>query len=187
MRAPVLALVIAAAWSPALAQAWSYRAYTELGVSTEWPSDPMVSRTDPLPGQPAQVVFSLDRGSSRFSLTVSDFSHGGDPGKAAREALQAARASGQVKLDLDECISGQPGRELSVWGADGGRSKVSVFQVGRRLYVLEARLAPADVDDASGDADRFQQSLSFSRGPLGAGPDPQPACRGRAREASAVG
>ena len=72
-------------------------------------------------------------------------------------------------------------------GPDGAQSKVSVFTVGARLYVLEAKVAAAEADDVGPDAIRFQQSMRFSGGRLGSGPALQPVCRGRAREASTVG
>jgi hypothetical protein len=184
------ALSLLSAWTPARAQEWAEYAIVPLRVALQFPAAPTQSAgvfTTASGASVPQTVFSLTQGSVQFTLTVVDFTgHGGEQGAAERQSLKALRDAGGVRLDVDECISGQDGRELSMAGADGSQSKRSVFSVGSRLYLLEAKASPPDVDSGAVDTVRFQQSMRFSGGPLGSGPSVQPICRGRAREASTV-
>lgn len=177
----------AAAQTPA--PAWREYLLADKSVGVQFPGDPTaISATFPTAGGVAvpTTIYSLKQGALTLTLTVTDFSHGGNADLAQRLALRDIRGGGEVKLDVDECISGQEGRELAVVGKDGGSLKDSVFAVGPKLYELEAKLAPGADDDAAGAAVRFQQSMRFSGGPLGDGAGVQPVCRGRAREASTV-
>jgi hypothetical protein len=180
---PAILWVVA---TPARAQTWEKFFYPELGVAIQLPGEPTVTQGSyPTPTGPVPaVIYSVQQDTSTFSLTVADFSsRSGDQRAAVEKALSAIRSSGDVKLDVDECVSGQPGREFSVLGKDGSASKVSVFAVGSRLFLLEAKLLPPNVLRDSGEAARFQQSLSFGSGRV---ENSQPACRGRAGPASVV-
>ncbi len=170
--------------SPAAAQSWSRFFYPEYQVEIQFPAAPAVTQV----AYPAGVssvpatVYDWRQDTSDFKLTIAEFAgRPSDQRAAANQAMSAIRASGEVKLDLDECISGQPGREFSVLGKDGTAVKASVFVVGSRLYLLEARVQPPNVQRDSGDAARFQQSLSFGRNGF-----QQPVCRGRAGPSSRV-
>lgn len=180
----LLSVLLCAVSTPVGAQTWSRLFYPEYGVAIQFPAPPTVTqRSYPTAGggsAPA-VVYSLDQDTSRFSLTVVDFTgRSTDQRAAVAQAVSRIRASGEVKLDVSECISGDSGWEFSVAGKDGSASKMSVFSVGTRVYLLEVTIRPPNVQRDSGDAARFQQSLAFVRG------TPQPACRGRAAEASKV-
>jgi hypothetical protein len=169
---------------PADAQTWGNFFYQELGVGVQLPGAPTVTQS-PYPtakGSVPATVYAWQQDTSRFTLTVADFAgHGGEKNAAVQNAIAAARAGGDVKLDVPECISGQPGREFSVVGRDGSMSKISVFAIDNRFYLLEAKILPPNVQRDSGDAARFQQSLNFSRDG-----HPNPACKHRAAEASRV-
>ena len=184
------ALALLSAWTPARAQTWAEYAIASLQVAVQFPAAPTQSAGTFITASGAsvpQTVFSLTQGSVQLTLTVVDFTgRGGDQGTAERQSLKTLRDAGGVRLDVDECISGQDGRELSVAGPDGSQSKLSVFSVGPRLYLLEAKASPPDVDSGAVDTVRFQQSMRFSGGPLGSGPGVQAICRGRARAASTV-
>lgn len=178
-------LIAALAATAALAE-WRTFTFAEMGVGAQFPAPPQITSATTASGA-SQTTYALDQDGALFRLTVTDFSsHGGDEGNAQKEALAALAAQGQVRLNLSECINGQPGRQLSITASDGGTTKASVFIVGHRLYVLEARLSPAAAADGSADAIRFQQSLRFAGGELGPNDSIQPECRGRAREASEV-
>ena len=194
MRGIVCGLTLSlAASSAALAQspapAWREYLLAEKSVGVQFPGDPMaITATFPAAGDAAAptTIYSLRQGALTLTLIVTDLSKGGSTDLAERLALRDIRAGGEVKQDVDQCVSGQDGRELAIVGKDGGLLKDSVFAVGGKLYQLEAKLAPGADDDAAGAAVRFQQSMRFSGGPLGDGPSVQPVCRGRAREASIV-
>lgn len=187
----LLAAALCAA--PALAHAQQWKNYPDLaaGVSVQFPAEPdMASGSYPIAkGSVPATIYSLQQGTSHYSLTIADFSNNSsDQGSAVRQAINAVHDRGEVKLDLNECISGQPGREFSLLGKDGSMSKFAIFSVGPRLYLLEVNVLPPNVQQQSAAAVRFQQSLSFSRGSLGRGAaaNVKPACRGRAGAASTV-
>ncbi|MBV8536498.1 MAG: hypothetical protein JO128_12950 [Alphaproteobacteria bacterium] len=191
----LLAVLLSLVSTPLYAQRWSEQYYAQFNVSVQFPAEPTVSQTT----YPAGVstvpatVYAWQQETATFSLTVADFAgRASDQRAAVDRAIAAAHGNGDVKLDVFECISGQPGRELSIAGKDGSALKVSVFAVGSRLYLLEAKLTPPNVLRDSGDAARFQQSLSFgdpttaSRINSGSSIGIQPACRGLAAPASRV-
>jgi hypothetical protein len=163
--------------------------YRDSGVDIQFPAQPDVKQTT-YPTASASVpaiVYSYQQDTVAFTLTVVDFSNDGkELGSAADSVIDSLRKGGGVTLDLDECISGQPGHEFSLKGSDGSASKVSVFAVERKLYLLEAKASPPNVDRDSGDISRFQQSMSFAGGELGEGPRVSPICRGKAGPASRV-
>ena len=167
---------------PAPAPGWREYLLADHSVGVQFPAEPMaITATFPAAGGPAvpTTIYSLRQGGLTLTLTVTDFSHGGDTDLAQRLALRDIRAGGEVTLDADACVSGQDGRELAVLGRDGTRLEQSVFAVGPRLYQLEAKLAPGADDGAAGDAVRFQRSMRFAGGPLGDSVGVQPVCRGR--------
>lgn len=179
----LLSVVLGAVSTGASAQTWSRFDYPEYGVAIQFPAAPVVTQVSyPAAGGPASaVVYAVEQETSRFSLTIVTFAgRSNDQRATIEQAITRIRGSGDVKLDVSECISGDPGWEFSVAGKDGSASKMSVFSVGTHLYLLEVTIRPPNVLRDSGDAARFQQSLAFVRGA------PQPACRGRAAEASKV-
>lgn len=183
-RARLALLMAAMAATPALGQ-WRTFTFTDTGVGAQFPAPPQTT-TAQTPSGAAQTTYALDQDGALLRLTVTDFSgHSGAEGGALKDALAGLTAEGQVRLSLSECVNGRPGRQLSIATTGGGSVKASVFAVGPRLYVLEARLSPAAAD-RSADAMRFQQSLRFAGGDLGPNDSIQPECRGRARDASEV-
>lgn len=180
----LLSAALLAIATPADAQTWSRFFYPEYQVEIQFPTGPAITQGTYPAGASAvpATVYAWHQDTSEFKLTVAEFAgRASDQRAAIDRTLGDLRSSGEVKLDVDECISGQPGRELSVNAKDGSAVKASVFAVGSRLYVLEAKVQPPNVQRDSGDAARFQQSLSFGRSGF-----PQPVCRGRAGPASRV-
>jgi hypothetical protein len=180
----LLSVIAVLTWTPAFAQSWGNFFYEDSGVDIQFPIEPKVSQgTYPAGnGSVPATIYSVQQDTSQYTLTVADFSkNSGDLDKAVDKALSDIRGGGDVKLDVDECISGQPGREFSVVGKDGSASKSSVFAVQDKLYLLEAKVLPPNVQRDSGDAARFQQSMSFGKEIA-----QQPICKGRAREASTI-
>jgi hypothetical protein len=68
---------------------------------------------------------------------------------------------GEIKVDIPHRISRVYGRQLSIAAADGSHSSVAVFFHKQRLYQIEGTVLPNGTN-ATSDAIRFQQSLSFT-------------------------
>jgi hypothetical protein len=166
VRALTLLLVAAlAAPLPAAAQAWKRFAYGDAGFAVQLPGEPTRSEaTFRLPGgqsAPAST-WTLKQDGIVYSITVADFSKSGLGKDAALDdAVKALSARGEVKVDVTERINRQFGRQISLAGADGSRSTLSIFFVDGRRYQQEAKALPPDPLAASAKAARFQQSLEF--------------------------
>jgi hypothetical protein len=95
-------------------------------------------------------------------------------------------AEREIKVNIPHRIDSVYGRQLSVFGADGSRATVALFDDNGRLYQIESRAMPG-AGDAATDTLRFQQSLVFTDGGSNRSPAAiraiQEACRGVANPA----
>ncbi len=161
LSAAVWLLASALAPLPALAQSWRVHSFPEAGFAVQFTAPPTttdgVFKTAGGVSVPAKV-YGFGKLDARFAVTVADFSATAiDKDPAIAAAVERWRGQGEIKLDVEARIDREFGRQLSVLGPDGNRVIVSIFFVGRRLYLLEAEAPPS----AAGDAIHFQQSLEL--------------------------
>jgi hypothetical protein len=166
MRLPVLAaLALLLAPLPAIAQTWTNFDYPEHGFSVHFPDKPRVSAGtfkhslgEPVPA----VIYSVRQDGVVYTMTVADFSKS-PPDQQAMidDTVKAWNLVGQVKVDVVARINREFGRELSVSLGDGSRSLVAIFFFNNKLYELDGRALPPDVDRGAARTIRFQQSLTF--------------------------
>jgi hypothetical protein len=78
-------------------------------------------------------------------------------------AIELMSENGEVKVNIPHRVNRVYGRQLSIVGADGIRSMIALFDYDGRLYQIEANALPTG-NDATADAIRFVQSLSFTGG-----------------------
>ncbi len=174
------ALMLMAAWLiPAVASAegWKVYSYPDAGFAVQFPTPPSVDQSAFRTS--AGTTLPMTRYSARqdgivFALDVVDYSNTNvATTNTIAETEKAFGAAGKVTVAIDARINREFGRELSVDGADGGRSAVAIFFVNKHLYRLVGEALPPKAMAKSGDAVRFQQSLQFigeNSGPGGFGP-----------------
>ncbi len=166
--APTLAFVLAfGLFAPpaAHAQGWKVYRFPEAGFAVQAPGVLTTAkgeyRTAAGVAAPS-TTYALNEADIAYSITVADFTKAPpDQQAAVAEAVKAWGAKGEVKLDVQERIDRQFGRQLSIVGRDGSRSTVSVFFVNGKLYQLEGKALLPDPGSGAGKAVRFQQSLEF--------------------------
>ena len=150
---------------PAAAQAWKAYAYGDTGFAMQLPDQPTIAKTEFKPPDGAAVPatsYVLRAPDIIYSMTVADFTGRPMQEQAALQmAEKALAATGEVKLDVQERVDRHFGKQMSVVGADGARSTISIFYVNNRLYELVGKSLPPDPAAGSGKAIRFQQSLEF--------------------------
>jgi hypothetical protein len=165
MRAIAIILAMFLAGGPAAAQSWKEYAYPADAFSVAFPADPKVETIayQAADGRPAEArVYSVSQEGGVFRITVADL-----PDPATQEtavldhAVKTLSQGGEIKLDIPHRISRVYGRQLSIAAPDGSRSSVAVFYHKRRLYQIEGTALPG-AGNATSDAIRFQQSLSFT-------------------------
>ncbi|HTI66348.1 MAG TPA: hypothetical protein VL460_02250 [Caulobacteraceae bacterium] len=163
MRALILAAFVAVA--PAAAHAWEVYSYPDDGFAVQLPAVPAVTRGEVRTAAGAAVpavTYALREADAAYTLVVADFSATAvEKDAAVAEAVKAWSGRGEVKVDVEARIDRQFGRSMSLAGADGSRSLVSIFFVGRKLYQLEAKALPPRPDAGSAKTLQFQQSLEF--------------------------
>jgi hypothetical protein len=157
----------------ALAQDWKQYSYPNAGFAVQFPVPPTVqSSTYARPGGASlpMTSYSARQEGIVYRLDVVDFSgtHA-DATRTIAETEKAMGTTGKVTVAVDARVGRSFGRELSVTGADGGRSAVAIFYVGDHLYILDGHSLPPNAIARSGDAVRFQESLQFIRHPEGIG------------------
>jgi hypothetical protein len=161
-----IAVGLALACVPALAEGWQEYAYPEYAFAVSFPADPMVTDTmyPAAGGTMAQArTYSVAQDGGVFSMIVADLSKSGDDEDSAiGAAVKSLAAKGEVKVDLPARVNRVYGRQLSIVGADGSHSTVALFFHQHRLYRIEGTVLPSNADAASGEAIRFQQSLRFT-------------------------
>lgn len=165
---PALSLLLAACLvaSPlaAVAQTWQRFADSEAGFAAQFPAAPAKAASTLRLGAraAAATTWTVTSPDIVYSMTVADLTKLNLTEDAALDqAVKAASAQGEIKVDVTERINRQYGRQISLAGRDGSRSTLSIFVIGTKLYQLEAKALPPDVQSGSAKASRFHQSLEF--------------------------
>jgi hypothetical protein len=158
----IVALLMA---SSAMAQSWKEYAYPQYSFAVSFPSEPTVE-TKPYQAADGSMVnariYQVARNNVVLRMTVADLSSKDMEEKAVIDhAIQALKADGEIKVDIEHRISAVYGRQLSITGKDGAHSSIAVFYHQRRLYQIEGVALPKG-EDGTADAIRFQQSLVFT-------------------------
>jgi hypothetical protein len=165
----LIAFIVAslAACAPAAAQGWTEYAYPSDAFTVSFPAEPTVQTTtyQAADGRTVEArVYSVTQDSGVFRMMVADLSGAAMAENAVIDhAVKTLAEGGEIKLDIPHRISRVYGRQLSIAGPEGSRSMVAAFYYNHRLYLLEGKALPAAAD-ATADAIRFQQSLTFTEG-----------------------
>lgn len=148
---------------PAFAQGWiEYQDQAErFGVSL--PGEPTIHEITYTSWRGAVLparVYSVEDGSSRYSVTVVNYTSDEDitdvNGSVAHEAWKMRRRGGEVTFDAYAVADYIEGHELYITNPDASRTLAAIFLHAKRLYILEAtvpRGAPPPL--------LFQQSLQI--------------------------
>jgi hypothetical protein len=155
------ALVVSA---PATAQEWKEYNYPDYRFSLMFPADPEIQATthEVAPGRsvPARI-YSVRRDKGELKMIVADLANTGlTENLVIDHAVKTLSSAGEVQVNYPHRIYQAYGRQLSILNRDGSRTTASVFDVGGRLYQIEARVAPGGNEL---DLVLFQQSLNFER------------------------
>ena len=159
-------LLMGIVFSPVHAESdWQEYSYPESGVAFQLPVAPGISN-DKLVLQSGisvpTTVYSARQDNVVYSVIVANFAGTSvEPKSVINETEKTISSTGTVAFSVDARVDGEIGRELSVNGTDGSRSKVAIFFTENRLYELIGRTLPPDSAAGSGEAIRFQESLRF--------------------------
>jgi hypothetical protein len=181
MRLFITVTLLFAFAMPAAAQSWQEYSYPDQSFSVSFPAAPQVgTATFKLADDRAVEahVYSVRRVDAEFKVTVASV---GDPGLDEKtvidRAIRALSEGGEVKVNIPHRVNRVFGRQLSVLQGDGGRMSAAVFDYNGRLYQIEGKSLPTG-GDATADAIRFVQSLSFTGGGSNRSADEGRAARG---------
>jgi hypothetical protein len=165
MRILAFVLVALVASRPAASQTWKEYTCPNSLFAVSFPANPKVETTIYQTADGTTVkarIYSVTQDDSVFKMTVADLSDiKSEEGDVIFHAIKALSQRGSIKLEISHRISRVYGRQLSIAGSDGSHSSVAVFYYKRRLYQIEGIALPTR-RDATADAIRFQQSLSFT-------------------------
>ena len=157
----VLATFVANA--PAAAQSWEEYNYPEYAFSVSFPEKPRAETTTYRIGDrsvPAHV-YSVRQGNTDFKMMVADLAGANLDERAVLDhAIKTLSQGGKLGINIPARIYRSYGRHITVEYPDGSHSMVSIFDVARRLYVIEAKGPPGGSEF---ELTRFQQSLVFDR------------------------
>ena len=163
------------------AQGWIQYANLEDRFAVNFPAEPEITETTYLSEyrgiMPARV-YTANRGESRYSVTVVDYTEterllaeraertgerlrpddapGDILGSVAYAAWNIRRRGGEVTYDSWAHYDRIPGHLLQVTNADESRTYAGIFLHARRLYIVEATVPPG-----SPPPGLFQQSLNI--------------------------
>ena len=189
----IVAFAVAAIVSgPAAAQSWQEYSYPEYAFSVTFPTSPKIETTtyEVADGRsvPARI-YSVRQDKSQFKMTVADLANTGlDERAVIDHAIKMLSQGATVRVNVPARIYQVYGRQLTVEGADGGRSMVAMFDIMGRLYQIEAKGLPGGNEF---ELTRFQQSLVFERGITNRSPEEvraiREACPGLAGVLNAAG
>ena len=129
---PIFFILAAFAFSaPAVAQSWEEYTYPEYAISVAFPASPKIETTTYQIADGRSVpahVYSVRQDKSEFKLTVADLANTGlDEKTVVDHAVTAVSQGAKVKLNVPARIYRVYGRQLTVEGADGGRSMIQLF------------------------------------------------------------
>lgn len=159
MRAFALpALMVLLASGPAVAQDWIEYSNPTFGFSINFPHEPKSERIEykNFYGKTVSArVFSAERGTGRYVMTVVNFSaEPTDSLTAVSHAAEAVRAKGTVTYSAFHHLDGIPGQVISVTQADGRLVQAGIYFLDQRLYIAEG-----SVGKGSPAPSHFQQSI----------------------------
>jgi hypothetical protein len=157
------ALLLAPA--PALAATWEHYAYDYDGFAVQSPA-PFVSAKalfkTPSGLIAPETTYTARQDDVVLQMTVIDFRGTSvDKQTGIDMAVAGLGRDGEIKLNINERIDSQFGRNLTIAGRDGSRSTAAVYFVNGKLYELVGKALPPDPNAGSAKAVRFQQSLEF--------------------------
>jgi hypothetical protein len=127
----------------ASAQTWTKIIDRERQFTMRFPGEPasrdIAYRTAKGTSLPARL-YSLERGTARYSVTVVDYSgHEGEEAEARRFAAETIKRKGEVvQHDSRAYQDGLPGDHLTVVARDGRRFAAAIHLFEHRLYIAEA-------------------------------------------------
>jgi hypothetical protein len=149
----------------AFAATWAHYAYPEDGFAVQSPAEPVAAKgvfTTPAGLTVPETTYTARQDDVALQVQAIDFRGTSvDKQSAIDLAVKALGADGDIKLNIDDRIDAQFGRNLSIAGRDGSRSIASVYFVNGKLYELVGKALPPDPSSGAGKAVRFQQSLEF--------------------------
>ena len=164
MRSIAFVLATFAASAPATAEGWEEYNYPEYAFSVTFPANPKVETTTYPVADNRSVpahVYSVREGNAVFKMTVAELAGTNlDESAVIGHAIKTLSESGTVKINIPARIYRTYGRHITVEGADGSRSMVSMFDITGRLYLIEAKMPRGGSEF---ELTRFQQSLVFDR------------------------
>ena len=145
---PISVVAVLLLSGSAHAQQWIDYEDRAWGFSINFPHEPTTERidyttffNDTVPAR----VYSAERGTGRYSLTVVYFSGvPTDSHTAISHAAEAIRAKGEVTYFAFDSLDGIPGQMISATQSDGRIVQASVYFVDQRLYIAEGSVAAGD-------------------------------------------
>jgi hypothetical protein len=162
MRLLALILALFTIAGPAAAQGWKEYAYPDYAFTVAFPAVPRIETAtfEAADGRPvAAQVYSVTQDNSVFKLTIAKLDPAMEERAVIDHAVKALAKTGEIKVNIEHRINWNYGRQLSVAGADGSYSLVALFYYKQRLYQIEGKVPSSN---STGDAVRFQQSLTFT-------------------------
>jgi hypothetical protein len=162
MRLLALILALFTIAGPASAQGWNEYAYPDYAFTVAFPAVPRIETAtfEAADGRPvAAQVYSVTQDNNVFKLTIAKLDPAMEERAVIEHAVRALAKTGEIKVNIEHRINWIYGRQLSITGSDGSYSLVALFYYKQRLYQIEGTV-PAD--SSTGDAVRFQQSLTFT-------------------------
>jgi hypothetical protein len=167
--------------APALAQSWQEYSYPDQSFNVAFPAAPHIETATfkVADDRTAEArVYAVRRNDAEFKVTVAEIGAPALEEKAVIDhAIKALSTGGEVKVNIPHRINRVFGRQLSVLQGDGSRTSAAVFDFNGRLYQIEGK-SLATGGDATADAIRFVQSLSFTGGGSNRSADEQRAAGG---------
>jgi hypothetical protein len=174
-------LVIFAVTGPAAAQNWQEYSYPDYSFRVFFPADPQIETITYQIMDDRVVearVYAVHRKDAEFKVTVAELANPAPEETALIDhAIRMLSAGGEVKVNIPHRINRVFGRQLSILQGDGSRAAVALFDYNGRLYQIEGKSLPTG-NDATADAIRFVQSLTFTGGGSNRSADDIRAARG---------
>ena len=171
--------------APASARDWTEYQNPEYGFAINFPGEPEVTETtytsptgEALPAH----IFDAEEGTSRYRVTVVDFSsREGEQHIAIAHAADAMRGRGEVIYEVYSDLDEVYGPQFMIVEPDGREMMSTIVFYNDRLYIAEGSVAPGAAEPS-----QFQQSMMLlnedgSR-PNGAGENADRLARQRAYE-----
>jgi len=171
--------VMFAVTGPAAAQNWQEYSYPDYSFRVSFPADPQIETTTYQITDDRAVearVYAVHRKDAELKVTVAELADPPPEETAVIDhAIKTLSAGGEVKVNIPHRINRVFGRQLSILQGDGSRAAVALFDYNGRLYQIEGK---STGNDATADAIRFVQSLTFTGGGSNRSADDIRAARG---------